>query len=192
MTSCWVCTKNLCFSSDALSREPAMLRRWAWILHLFILNRGNGLELAYNRGSCILLPRISLGCKLVAVTYQEYECAVWLVIVSLCNRTAEERIRENPVVCNKRDRVITCVFCQDLHLTLMFSALVQKDLFKGMLSLAESFFNWGEIIITLDLLRKFTNVRKWSLFFSKIAFVICASPIIHLVCPPKFCITLVF
>ena len=110
MTSCWVSTKNLCFSSDALSREPAMLRRWAWILHLFILNRGNGLELAYNRGSCILLPRISLGCKLVAVTYQEYECAVCLVIVSLCNRTAEERIRQNSVVCNKRDRAIRCVF----------------------------------------------------------------------------------
>ena len=124
--------KNLCFSSDALSHEPAMLRRWAWILHLFILNRGNGLELAYNRGSCILLPSSSLGCKLVAVTYQEYECAVCLVIVSLCNRTAERRIRQNSVVCNKRDRAIICVFCQDLHLTLMFSALIQKYLFKGM------------------------------------------------------------
>ena len=120
------------FYIDALSHEPAMLRRWAWILHLFILNRGNGLELAYNRGSCILFSRISLGCKLVAVTYQEYECAVCLVIVSLCNRTTEGRIRQNSVVCNKRDRVIICVFCQDLYLTLMFSALVQKDLFKGM------------------------------------------------------------
>ena len=109
-----------------------MLRRWASILHLFILNRGNGLELAYNRGSCILFPRIILGCKLVAVTYQEYECAVCLVIVSLCNRTAEGRIRQNSVVCNKRDRAIICVFCRDLHLTSMFSALVQKDLFKGM------------------------------------------------------------
>ena len=120
------------------------------------------------------------------MTYQEYECAVCLVIVSLRNRTAEGRIRQNStVVCNKRDRAIICAFCQDLHLTLMFSCLVQKGLFKGMQSLAESFFNWGEIIITLFLLRKFTNVRKWSLCFSKIAFVICASPIIHLVCPPK-------
>ena len=124
--------KNLCFSSDAFSHEPSMLRRWAWILHLFIVNRGNGLELAYNRGLRILLPRISLGCKLLAVTYQEYECAVCLVIVSLCNRTAAERIRQNSVVCYKRDRAITCVFCQDLHFTLMFSALVQKNLFKGM------------------------------------------------------------
>ena len=68
MASCWVCTKNLCFSSDALSREPAMLRLWAWILHLLILNGGNGLELACNRGSDILLPRISLGCKLQSWT----------------------------------------------------------------------------------------------------------------------------
>ena len=112
--------------------KKSLLWRWAWVLHLFIHNRGNGLELAYNRGSCILLPSISLGCKLVAVTYQEYECAVCLVIVSLCNRTAERRIRQNSVVCNKRDRAIICVFCQDLHLTLMFSALIQKYLFKGM------------------------------------------------------------
>ena len=76
MTSCWVCTKNLCFSSDALSREPAMLRRWAWILHLLILNGGNGLELAYNRGSCILLPCTTLEYKLVAASYQEYECGL--------------------------------------------------------------------------------------------------------------------
>ena len=64
----------------------------------------------------MLLPHISLGCKLVAVTCQDYECAVCLVIVSLCNRTAEGRIRQNSVVGNKRDRAITCVFCQDLHL----------------------------------------------------------------------------
>ena len=30
------------------------------------------------------------------------------------------------LVCDKRDRAIT-----DLHLTLMFSGLLQKDLFKG-------------------------------------------------------------
>ena len=60
--------KNLCFSSDALSHKPAMLRRWAWILHLLILNGGNGLELACNRGSGILLPRISIGCKLQSWT----------------------------------------------------------------------------------------------------------------------------
>ena len=56
--------KNLCFSSYALSREPPMLRCWAWILHLLILNGSNILELACNRGSGILLPRISLGCEL--------------------------------------------------------------------------------------------------------------------------------
>ena len=33
--------------------------------------------------------------------------------------------------CDKRDRAITYVFCRDLHLTLMFSGLLQKDLLKG-------------------------------------------------------------
>ena len=40
-------------SLDALSHEPAMLRHWAWILHLSNLSRGSWLELAYNRGSFI-------------------------------------------------------------------------------------------------------------------------------------------
>ena len=35
------------------------------------------------------------------------------------------------LVCDKRDRAITYVFCCDLHLTFMFSGLLQKDLFKG-------------------------------------------------------------
>ena len=34
-------------------------------------------------------------------------------------------------VCDRRDRAITRVFCRDLHLTLMFSSLLQKDFFKG-------------------------------------------------------------
>ena len=32
---------------------------------------------------------------------------------------------------DKRDRVITCIFCRDLKLTSLFSGLLQKDLFKG-------------------------------------------------------------
>ena len=35
------------------------------------------------------------------------------------------------LMCDKRDRAITYVFRRDLHLTLMFSGLLQKDLFKG-------------------------------------------------------------
>ena len=35
------------------------------------------------------------------------------------------------LVRDKRDKAITCVFCRDFHLTLMFSGLLQKDLFKG-------------------------------------------------------------
>ena len=33
------------------------------------------------------------------------------------------------LVCDKRDRAISYVFCRDLNL--MFSGLLQKDLFKG-------------------------------------------------------------
>ena len=32
---------------------------------------------------------------------------------------------------DKRDRAIIFVFCCDLHLTSMFSGLLQKDLLKG-------------------------------------------------------------
>ena len=35
------------------------------------------------------------------------------------------------LVCDKRDRAINCVFCRDLHFTLTFFGLLQKDLFKG-------------------------------------------------------------
>ena len=31
---------------------------------------------------------------------------------------------------DKRDRAITCPICRDLHLSLEFSGLLQKDLFK--------------------------------------------------------------
>ena len=34
-------------------------------------------------------------------------------------------------MCDKRDKAISYVFCRDLHLTSMFSGLLQKDLFKG-------------------------------------------------------------
>ena len=40
------------------------------------------------------------------------------------------------LVCDKRDKAISYVFCRDLHLTSMFSGLLQKDLFKGKWSLA--------------------------------------------------------
>ena len=47
---------------------------------------------------------------------------------------------------DKRYRAITCEFCRDLHLPLIFSGLLQKDLFKERGSLAESYFN--KIIVT--------------------------------------------
>ena len=33
-------------------------------------------------------------------------------------------------VCDKRDRAITCVFCRDLHLALMFSCVYEKICLK--------------------------------------------------------------
>ena len=46
------------------------------------------------------------------------------------------------LVCGKRDRAITFQFCHDLHSPLIFSGLLQKDLFKERWSLAEeSYFN---------------------------------------------------
>ena len=43
-------------------------------------------------------------------------------------------------MCDKRDRAITWEFCGGLPLTLMFSGLVQNDLFQGRCSLAKRFF----------------------------------------------------
>ena len=43
-------------------------------------------------------------------------------------------------VCQWRDGAITCVFCRDLHLSLMSTGLLKTGLFKGRWSLAESFF----------------------------------------------------
>ena len=43
-------------------------------------------------------------------------------------------------MCDKRDKAISYVFCRDLHLTSMFSGLLQKNLFKGKWILAKSFF----------------------------------------------------
>ena len=56
-----------------------MLRRWASILHLPILYRGSGLELAYFEALMhfIILPCPRLQAKLVAVTCQEYECSLF-------------------------------------------------------------------------------------------------------------------
>ena len=43
-------------------------------------------------------------------------------------------------MCDKHDRAITYMFCQDLHLTLMFYGLLQKDLFKLKWSLVKRYF----------------------------------------------------
>ena len=87
------------------------------------------------------------------------------LIVSLGNRTAERRRRQNAWVWQTWQDYYLRVL-SGIHLTLMFFALLQKDLFKGMLSLVEGFSS-NSIIVTLAhevcrrlsshvLLRKFT------------------------------------
>ena len=61
------------------------------------------------------------------------------LIVSLGNRTAERRRRQNAWVWQTWQDYYLRVL-SGIHLTLMFFALLQKDLFKGMLSLVEGFF----------------------------------------------------
>ena len=51
------------------------------------------------------------------------------------------------LACNKCDRAITCMFCSDPHLTLMFSDLLQKDLLKVKFVLWKVFSN--KIIVRL-------------------------------------------
>ena len=57
-------------------------------------------------------------------------------IVSLRNRTAKRLYVTNVTGYYN----IICMCRRDLYLTSLFSGLLQKDLFKGGLSLAESFF----------------------------------------------------
>ena len=72
-------------------------------------------------------------------------------------------------VSDKRDWAITCVFCRDLLLTLMFSCLLQKDLLKGRWSLGESFFKQNycqlchkacRLLSSPVLLLKFSNISS--------------------------------
>ena len=72
----------------------------------------------------------------------------WLLIVTRLGLSdnseftqQDGRKKRTPtLVCDKRNRAINWVFCRDLHLSLMFSGLLQKYLFKWRWSLAKSFF----------------------------------------------------
>ena len=63
-----------------------------------------------------------------------------VLVVSLRNRTVERRGRQNDWVWQTWRGYYLRVL-SGIHLTLLFLALLQKDLFKGMWSLAEGFFN---------------------------------------------------
>ena len=62
----------------------------------------------------------------------------WRLVFNATGRQEEEDGRT--LVCDKRGKAISYVFCRDLHLTSMFSGLLQKDLFKGKWILAKSYF----------------------------------------------------
>ena len=59
----------------------------------------------------------------------------WQYWVYATGRQEEEKDGKT-LECDKRDRAINHVFCRDLHLTLVLSGLLQKDLIKGKLSFA--------------------------------------------------------
>ena len=63
---------------------------------------------------------------------------IFELIVSLRNRTAEKKDGKT-LVCDKRDRAISYFFCRDLHLTLIFSGLFQKDLLFGVSYLKQNY-----------------------------------------------------
>ena len=70
-----------------------------------------------------------------AARTQQTCCRDFLSLLSLRIRTAWRTL-----VCDNCDMDITYVFCRDRHLILMFSGLLQIDLFKGKWSLAKSYF----------------------------------------------------
>ena len=59
----------------------------------------------------------------------------WQYWVYATGRQEEEEDGKT-LECDKRDRAINHVFCRDLHLTLVLSGLLQKDLIKGKWSFA--------------------------------------------------------
>ena len=85
--------------------------------------------------------------------------------MSLCNTTAERRGWQNACV----DRAITCMFCHDLHSTLLFSALLQKDLFhfSGGVVKCLLFFRLQFINITLFLITEREVIKDLGLVLSE-------------------------
>ena len=62
-------------------------------------------------------------------------CRVCELVSSATGRHKEQDSRM--FVCDKRDRAFTFVFCRDLRLPLVFSGLLQKDMFKERLNLID-------------------------------------------------------
>ena len=55
-----------------------------------------------------------------------------LVFISLNTRGSNsEFMQQDGKTCDNRDNAITCVLCRDLHIPLMFSGVLLKNLFRG-------------------------------------------------------------
>ena len=82
------------------------------------------------RGSTVTVLPPSQSCKFGLRLWTARDFAL-VDMLQACISEWQEEEDSKILVRDKCDRAITCVFCQDLHLTLMFSGLLQKDLFKG-------------------------------------------------------------
>ena len=78
-------------------------------------------------------------------------------IVSSRNRMAEEEDGNTQLVCDKRDRAITCVFCRDRHLPPMFSGPLQKTVQRKV--------KFGEKLFQTNLLSRLSH--KVAVFLSR-------------------------
>ena len=102
-------------------------------------------ELTNHRPSltiaCSLFLNLNLNLILCKGTVSGYSVNRWpSTFVKFTQQDGRKKSDGKTLVCDKRDRVITCVFCRGLHITPMFSGPLQKNLFKGNWSLAKSCF----------------------------------------------------
>ena len=69
---------------------------------------------------------------IVTVNVWRWDGLAWIKEYQWAYATGRQEEEDGrTLVCDKRDKAVSYVFCRDLHLTPMFSGLLRKDLFKG-------------------------------------------------------------
>ena len=83
-------------------------------------------ELSFSTLANILFIVLVLGMPIIMMNMlvSSYD-------ISEFTQQDQDEEERKTLVCDKGYMAITCVFCRDLPLTLMFSGLLRKDLFKG-------------------------------------------------------------